>query len=158
MPNFRTYVIALLSTAGVATAAFAGGHGGELPPEVKARQAHMALYGFNIGVLGGMAQEKIPYDAEAATKAASNLAALAKLDQSSYWSPGTDSDSLEGSRALPKLWDEIPAVIEISQKFVGATEAMAAAAGDGLDAVKANIGAVGGGCSDCHKAYRKPQN
>ena len=154
----RTISISAISAVVIATAALAGGHGDGLPPEVKARQAHMALYGFNIGVLGGMAQGKIDYDAEAATKAASNLAALAKLDQSNYWTPGTDSDSLEGSRALPKLWDEIPAVIEISQKFVAATDAMAAAAGDGLDAVKANIGAVGGGCSDCHKAYRKPQN
>ena len=34
---------------------------------IKARQAHMQLYAFNLGTLGGMAQGKIDYDADAAS-------------------------------------------------------------------------------------------
>ena len=69
-----------------------------------ARNAHMSLYGYNIAVLGGMARERIPYDAEMASAAASNLAALAGMDQSRYWPEGSDTfvetDSGHGSMVL----------------------------------------------------------
>ena len=158
MKSIARVSISALAAAALATAALAASHGGSLPLEVKARQGHMTLYQLNAGALFGMAQEKIPYDAEAAAAAASNLAALAKLNQSAYWQEGTDSDSLEGTRALPALWDDIPRVIEISQSLSAAADTMAASAGDGLDAVKANIGAVGKACSDCHEAYRQSAN
>ena len=34
---------------------------------------------------------------------------------------------------------------------------MAAVAGDGLDAVKANMGALGEGCKGCHKPFQAPK-
>jgi cytochrome c556 len=147
---------AVLATATVT--AFAGGHGGGLPAEVKARQAHMALYSFNIGTLAGMAKGEIDYDADAASAAAGNLAAVAALNQAAYWTPGTDSESLEGSRALPAIWENIPDAVAKGEAFAAAAATLADTAGNGLEALQAGLGAVGNGCSDCHKAYRKPNN
>ena len=56
------------SVAAVSTMALAASHEAELPAPVKARQAHMNLYAFNIGVLGGMAKGEIDYDADVAAE------------------------------------------------------------------------------------------
>lgn len=146
-----------LAAALLASAAFAGGHGGN--PAVKARQAHMQLFAHNLGALGAMARGNAEYDATAATAAASNLAALARLDQSSYWVEGTDSEALpDESRALPALWDNIPDAIAKTAAVAAAADALAATAGDGLDAVRAGLGPVGAACGACHEAYQKPSS
>lgn len=157
MKRLKTLAFGAAAFAMASVTAFAGGHG-DLPAEVKARKAHMALYSFNIGVLAGMAKGEVDYDADAASGAANNLAALSQLNQMAYWTPGTDSESIDGSRALPALWDNIPDAIAKGEAFATATASLAGTAGDGLDALRAGIGAVGDGCSACHKAYRKPNN
>ena len=145
-----------LIAAVVAGTAFAGGHSGN--PAVKARQAHMQLYQFNLGYLGGAAQGKVDYDAQTAQNAANNLVALMKMDQSRMWAPGTDNMSIDGTRALPALWENFPNVMEISGGMVAAAENLAAVAGDGKDAMAAALGGVGQACGACHKAYRAPNN
>ncbi|MEO0830179.1 MAG: cytochrome c [Pseudomonadota bacterium] len=149
--------LGLIAGLTAATAALAGGHGGN--PAVKARNAHMQLYSFNLGALGAMVKGEAEYDATAASALASNLAALAALDQSAYWVPGTSSDDLPGeSRAKPEIWQEGSKAIELSVSFSEAAAALAAVAGDGKDAMAAAFGPVGKGCGDCHKAYRGPRN
>ncbi len=155
--RMTTYTFAAL-IAGLAatTATMAGSHSGsDLPPAVKARHAHMQLYAFNLGALGAMAKGEMDYDAATATAAANNLATLAKLDQSRYWAPGTSADEVEGSRALPAIWEKSEDVGQKAADLVAATEAMAAAAGDGVEAIQANMRDLGGACSACHKAYRQ---
>jgi cytochrome c556 len=125
-------------------------------PAVKARQAQMTLYAFNLGTIGAMAQEKIPYDAEAASAAASNLASLTLLDASAMWPAGTDADSITGTRALPDLWANFPEVSTKIQTLQAAAGAMADAAGTDLAALQAAMGPLGAACGDCHKAYRVP--
>lgn len=124
---------------------------------VDARQAHMKLYAFNIGLLGGMAKGEIDYDAETASAAAGNLAALAKVDQSRYWPEGSSTLELgsDETEALPDIWDEGSDIGAKAMDLVEATTAMEAAAGDGLDALRGAIGPVGSSCGDCHKAYRQ---
>lgn len=158
MKTFVKFSVAALAAGAVATAALAASHGGDLPASVKARKAQMALHGFNVGLLAGMAQGKIEYDAAAASAAASNLAALSKIDTTRYWEPGTDSDSLEGSRALPAIWQNLDDVVAKYDAFGEAATALAATAGDGLDALKAGLGPVGEACGACHKAYQLPNN
>ena len=126
-------------------------------PAVEARKAHMDLYAFNLGLLGGMARGNIDYDADAASAAASNLATLTKLDQSRYWEPGTDSDTLVETRALPAIWENMADVGAKSAAMREAALAMQAAAGTDLASLQAAMGALGGACGDCHKAYRTPQ-
>lgn len=151
--------IALTFVAGLAVAgtALAGGHAGN--PAVSARKAHMQLYGFNLGILGAMAKGETEYDAAAASAAAGNLAAVASLNQSAYWVPGTSSEDLPGeSRALPAIWEEGSKAGEIGASFAEAAANLAAVAGDGKDAMAGAMGAVGKGCGDCHKAYRAARN
>ena len=138
--------------------AFAAGHiSDEAAKAMKARQSHMTLYSFNLGTLGGMAQDKIPYDAAAAATAAANLAALANITQVGYWVEGSDS-SVEGSRAMPEIWANMADFEAKEQALATAATALAAVAGDGPDALKAAFGPVGGACGDCHKAFRVPNN
>ena len=63
--QFSTIVIA----ASIATTAFAGGHS-STPEEaaMKARKAHMALFSYNLGPLGAMVKEEMPYDAAVAQR------------------------------------------------------------------------------------------
>jgi len=124
---------------------------------IGARQSHMRLNSHFLGVLGAMAKGDMAYDAKAAGVAAKNLAMLATINQSSYWVPGSDSFANDNTRALPALWDNIPDVVTKLQALTAASAAMNQAAGNGLDALRAAIGPVGGACSACHKAYRKPK-
>ncbi len=123
---------------------------------IKARQAHMQLNQFNAGTLFGMAKGDIDFDAAAAQAAADNLAALSSLNQMAYWAPGTSNTDLEGTRALPAIWEAGSDVMAKVDDFHTAAMAMAENAGT-LDGVKANIGAVGAACTACHKAYRAPE-
>jgi len=126
-------------------------------PAVKARQAQMQLYGFNLGTLGAMAQENMPYDAAVASVAAKNLAALTQLDGSLLWPAGSDIDSIEGTRALPEIWTNFSDVVAKAQAVQGAAEAMADAAGTDLASLQAAMGPLGAACGACHKAYRAPE-
>lgn len=139
-------------TASMVTAASA-----DPTPAIKARQAQMQLYGFNLGTLGAMAQGNMPYDAATAAVAAKNLAALTHLDGAAMWPAGTDADSQFGTRALPGIWENFPDVGAKAQALQVAADAMAAAAGTDLAELQAAMGPLGGACGDCHKAYRAPE-
>lgn len=128
--------------------------------EIGARQAVMRLYSFNLGQLGAMAKGKMAYDAGAATAAANNLLSLATLKGGPMWAKGSGADNpaLAGeTRAKAEIWTTYPKVAEKGQALAKAAQAMAAAAGNGLDAVRANIGAVGGSCKGCHESFRAPK-
>lgn len=125
---------------------------------LKARKAHMQLYAHNLGILGAMAKGEADYNADAAGAAAGNLAALTKLNQMTYWVPGSDSDSLEGSRSLPAIWNNIDDAIAKGQALSAAADAMVTAASTDLAALQGAMGALGGACGACHKAYRAPNN
>lgn len=129
----------------------------DLPPAVGARHAQMQLYAFNLGTLGMMAQERMDYDAAAASAAAGNLVKLTSLDAGAMWVPGTSSEDVEGSRALPAIWTDMDGVIERAVALNEAAVAMEAAAGEGLDSLKSAFGPLGAACGDCHKAYRQPE-
>ncbi|NNE81969.1 MAG: cytochrome c [Silicimonas sp.] len=145
--------VAVVATAGIA---IAGSHGGN--PAVKARQAHMSLYAFNMATLGGMAKGEIEYNADAAKAAAGNMAALSTLAQGAYWVPGTSTAELgEETRALPKIWEAGSTAGEIGGRMAEAAQQLAAVAGDGKDAMAGALGGVGKECSACHKGYRQPQ-
>ncbi len=156
MISRKLFSIAAISAV-AATAALAGGHGGN--PAVKARQAHMQLYAFNLGILGGMVQGKTDYNAETAAAAASDLAAMAALSQANYWPEGTSSEDLPGeSRALPNGWTDFQGAIDISMQLAAASANLAGVAGNGLDEMKAAFGPAAATCGQCHKVYRAPNN
>lgn len=155
----KTLLVALASVALGVTAA--GSFAQEETPfanQIKARQSFMQLYRFNIMTLGGMARGDIEYDADLASGAAGNMLAASKMSNGPMWPAGSDSSApgLAGvTAAKADIWANMSMVGEKSQALSAALEAMAAVAGDGLGAVRANMGAVGDGCSGCHDNYRE---
>lgn len=129
-----------------------------LADATKARQAQMQLYAFNLGLLGGMAKGEIPYEASAASAAAGNLLSLAQLDQSHIWPEGSDEMGVDGSKALPAIWENLPDVMAKNNDLVTAATAMDSAAGTDFASLQAAMGALGGACGACHKAYRVPNS
>lgn len=160
--KFKATLMAGLVLAGLSgTAAFSDGHANKAAMDaVKARQAAMKLYAFNIGLLGGMAKGQIEYDADAATKAAANIALVTRLDQSRMWPPGSDTETLgsDVTAALPKIWTAESKAGEIGGQLAEAAAAMEGAAGGGLDSLRGAIGALGKACGACHDGYRQPKN
>ncbi|TDT77654.1 cytochrome c556 [Litoreibacter halocynthiae] len=144
----------IFATTGLA---FAGPGHDDLPAEVKARHGLMANYALNLGVLGDMAKGKTDYNAEVAAVAAANLAAFAKTDQSLLWPADTDTMSIEGTRALPKIWDDRADFDAKEADMAKAAEMVAGVAGTDLAALQGAMGGVGGACSACHKLYREPK-
>lgn len=129
--------------------------------EIEARQSFMRVYAFNLGILGSMAKGETPYDAQQATDAAQNLLANAKMKNGAMWPAGSDADApgLGGvSRAKAVIWSSFPEVGEKHQALTDALTEMVSVAGNGLDAVRSNMGAVGDGCKGCHKAFRVPKD
>ena len=149
----------LLAAAGVAATLTFGTAIAEekAHPAVTARVSLMNLYANNLGALGAMAKGNVEYNAEAASAAANNLALLVQLDQSALWPQGTDSESISGTRALPALWANFPDVMAKGKAMADAVTAMQAAAGTDLASLQGAMGALGGSCSACHKAYRAPK-
>lgn len=154
MKRAFTLTAATLGLAVLTGTAFADGH---IDNAIKARQAQMNLYAFNLGALGAMAKGQVDYDAEAATKAATNLVTLMSLDQSMYWPQGSDSGSAK-SNTKADMWANFPDVMAKGKATYEAAVAMQAAAGTDLDALRGAMGALGGACTACHKAYREPMN
>lgn len=155
--NGTKVAVSLLIAAAIAVASMAVfAADGPHDKAIKARQAMFQTMSFNIGILAGMAKEKVPYDAEVASEAAGNIDAAANLGQSQMWPPGSDSET-EGNatnRALPAIWENFPDVGEKGQALTTASAAMVAAAGDGLGSLQGAMGDLGGSCKGCHDDYR----
>ncbi len=143
--------IAVLGT--VSTAAFADGH---LEKAVKARQGFMQVVSFNLGPLGAMAKGEMEYDAELAANNAKNLEVLSTMNTGAMWPAGSDNAALgaDETRALPAAWAADSKVMEKHEAWAKASAELAATAGNGLDALKAGVGAVGKSCGGCHDDYR----
>ncbi len=154
-----TLATGLAFAATLGTAALSDGHADKAAlAAVKARQATMQLYAFNLGILGGMAKGAIEYNADAASAAATNLASLSSMNQMAMWPPGTDNGALgDATAALPAIWNDGGKVMEAGMSLATASAAMAEAAGGGLDGLRGAIGAVGKSCGGCHDTYRKPK-
>ena len=152
----RSALVITTFALAVGSVAFAGGHEGN--PAVKARNAHMDLYGFNLGILGAMAKGEADYDAALAAEAASNLAALAAFEQSAYWTEGTAQGEVDGSRAKTEIWSDAAGWAEAQELMATQATALAAVAANGLEALQGGVAEAGKACGTCHKAYRGPRN
>lgn len=154
-----------IATVGIVLAfgvAAQGGSAADAEPfakEINARKAVMQVQAFNIGILAAMAKGQMPYDAKKAQDAADNLNAAANMKNSAMWPEGSDVGALGNrTRAKPEAWTKYPMVAEQSKALKAAAAKMAAAAGNGLDAVKVNMKAIGESCGGCHKIARGPKN
>ncbi len=124
---------------------------------IKARQGEMQLRSFNAGPLFGMARGKMPYNAELATTSANNLKAQLSLNLGRAWAQGTGNDNYSESDALPEIWSTYPAIADKGKAYAKAVNELAAAAGNGLDALRPAVSELGKGCKGCHDDFRKKQ-
>ncbi len=149
---------ACLLVIGITLSASAYSARDPLENAIKARQGEMQLRQFNLGPLFGMAKGKIDYDAEMANKLAGNLKLMLDLDNGRAWAQGSDNENYaDKTRALPKIWTTYPEIADYGKKFAMAVNEMAAVAGDGRDALKSKLGAVGKSCKGCHDEFREKQ-
>ena len=127
-----------------------------LEKAIKARQGEMQLRSFNAGPLFAMAKGDLAYDAELAAKLAGNLKLLLDLDNGRAWAKGSDVENYPGdTTALPKIWTTYPEIAEYGKKYAMAVNELAMAAGNGQDALKSKIGALGKSCKGCHDEFRE---
>lgn len=145
--------------AAVASVAIAGAHGNKAAEKaIKARQAQMQMYVWNLSNLGAMAKGEAEYDAKMAMSYANNLNALANHDSSSMWPQGSDSTAMPGkTRAKAEAWTTYPKVAEVQKEFQAAVAELAKVAGDGQAALGGALQNVGKNCGACHKPFREPK-
>ena len=125
---------------------------------IGARQAVMKLQSWYAGPLFGMAKGDIEYDAEKAKAYAEHLSLMADVDGAAMWPEGTDNGAYAGkTRALAEIWTTYPEVATKGEALSEAAAALAAVAGDGLDALRSKIGPVGKACKGCHDDFRADQ-
>lgn len=140
----------------IALGAMGGAALAQVKPDVlvKQRQSAMTLIGKYFGPLGGMAQGRVPFDAKLVQRNADYLNALAQMP----WDGFDPSTKNEKSRALPAIWEQPDKVKDAAQRLqseVGKLQSVAK--GGDESAIKAQIGAVGKACANCHDNFREKQ-
>lgn len=117
---------------------------------IKARKAAFTLIAVNLGPMGAMAKDKIPFDKGEFTLRAANLEALSKMPWE-YFIPG----SQKGSESRASVWekaDDFKAKAEIFQEKVAALAKVSK--GDDVEAMKIQFRKVASTCKSCHKDYK----
>jgi len=145
--------LALALGAGVTQTAFA-----QAKPEtlVKQRQSAMTLQGKYFGPMAGMAQGKVPYNADTVAMNAAFLDALSRMPWDGF--AESTKDTTVKTAALPAIWSEPAKFKEAQDTFQKAVQALVAVSRGGDEAAqKTAIGAVGKTCGGCHQNFREKQ-
>ena len=123
---------------------------------IKARQAEMQLRKFNAGPLFAMAKGDMPYDAKMAEKLAGNLKLMLDLDNGRAWMKGTSNEDYpDDTTALPKIWETWPKIADYGKDYKEAVNELAAASGNGVDALRSKVKKLGKACKNCHDDFRE---
>ncbi len=118
---------------------------------LKYRQGVMRAVAFQFGPLTGVAKGEIPWGPALAQKAA-NLAALAVIAEDVF--PAASKD-IPDSDAKPEIWAKPDDFKAKMTAFKAETAKLADLAKAGnVDAVKAQVSAVGKTCGGCHDDFR----
>lgn len=141
--------LALVLGAGYSLTAFS-----QAKPDVmvKQRQAAMTLQGKYWGPLGGMAQGKVPYNADVVARNAGYLEVLTKL----AWDGFNPSTKDEKSAALPAVFTDTAKFNEAADRLQTEVGKLVAISKSGDEAaVKAQLAATGKSCGACHETFRE---
>jgi len=144
------------AVAALALGLAAGAALAQVKPEilVKQRQAVMTLQGKYLGPLVGMAQGKIPYNADIVRRNAGFLDNLSRMPWDGF-DPGTQGVK---SNALPEIFSNPAKFKEAASHLENETHKLYELSQKGDEAaVKAQIGAVGKSCGGCHDNFRQKQ-
>jgi cytochrome c556 len=146
--------LALALAVGYSAAALA-----QVKPEilVKQRQAAMTLQGKYFGPMGGMAQGKVPYNADTVAFNSAMLDALSRMPWDGF--AASTKDAGVKTAALPAIWSEPTKFKDAQDNLQNAVQALVKVSRGGDEAAqKAAIGAVGKTCGGCHQNFREKQN
>lgn len=143
-----------LMAAGLAVAVMSGEALAQAKPEVlvKQRQAAMTLMGKYFGPMAGMAQGKVPYNAQVVQRNAGFLDNLSRMP----WDGFDANTKGVKSAALPAVWENSAKWNEAADRLQSEASKLYAVSRSGDEAaVKAQIGAVGKTCAGCHDSFRE---
>jgi cytochrome c556 len=144
-------VVVALALGGMAGAVLA-----QAKPEtlVKQRQSVMTLQGKYFGPMAGMAQGKIPFNADVVRRNAAFLDNLSRM----AWDGFDASTKDVKSAALPAIYEQPDKFKEAAARLENEAHKLYEVSRGGDEAaVKAQIGAVGKSCGGCHESFRQKQ-
>lgn len=119
---------------------------------VKQRQAAMTLIGKYFGPLGGMAQGKVPYNAQVVQRNAGFLDNLSRMPWDGF---DASTRGLE-TKALPAVFNDAAKFKGAASRMENEAAKLVAVSKSGDEgAVKAQIGALGKACGACHNDFRQ---
>jgi cytochrome c556 len=146
----RMFIVSTSLAIGVSFAAAALAQ--EMKPEeiIKARQGLMEAVRMQLGPIVAVVKGNAPLS-PATAETAETIVGLAHALKGAY---GQGTENLPGSHAKAEAFSD--------PKFLGGYDKLAAAAAklamdakaNNIDAVKADLGEVGGACKGCHDNYR----
>ena len=140
----------------VALGVSAGAAFAQQKPEVmvKQRQSVMTLQGKYFGPMAGMAQGKVPYNADVVKRNSAFLDNLSRM----AWDGFDPSTKDVKSAALPVAYEQQAKFKEAASRLENEAHKLWEVAQNGDEAaVKAQIGAVGKACGGCHESFRQKQ-
>jgi cytochrome c556 len=121
---------------------------------VKQRQSVMTLQGKYFGPMAGMAQGKIPYNADVVKRNSAFLDNLSRM----AWDGFDPSTKDVKSATLPAAYEQQAKFKEAASRLENEAHKLYEVAQSGDEAaVKAQIGAVGKSCGGCHESFRQKQ-
>jgi cytochrome c556 len=116
-------------------------------PNAKARQELMDGIAGSAKVLGQMAKGEVAFDAAAAEAAKAALVAAAADIPAKFETQSEDPKS----KAKAEIWTNWDDFVAKAGALKAAAEALDASTVEGI---QSGMGAVGGSCGGCHKAYQ----
>jgi cytochrome c556 len=147
MKILKAVVIGALLTAGAAFAEVE-----PTDPNAIAREELMKMQGMNAGILGKMAKGEEPYDLAKAEAAKAALIETSGKIEATFKDQGAADP---GSRAKPEIWANWDDFLMKANALNAAATALDVTS---AETIGAGMGAIGGGCMDCHKAYQAPES
>jgi cytochrome c556 len=125
---------------------------------VEMRHGLMLQMATDLGKVGAMSKDAVPYDAAVASKAAANIAAIASVLSLDQFPEGSEYQKSTDSFALPAIWTAQDDFLQKIADLNMAAATFQTAAGTDLDSLKAGMAGIGGACAACHKVYRQPED
>jgi cytochrome c556 len=119
---------------------------------VKYRKALYQVIVWDVGPLGAMAQDKIPFDAKDFARRAEHVAYLTPLLADAY---PAESREVADTKLKPEMWSNRADFDRKMNALVDKSAALNAAAKTSDEAkMKAAFFEMGNACKDCHDKYR----
>lgn len=119
---------------------------------IKYRRSAFTVLAAHFGPLGAMANNRAPFDAQAAARHGDVIAVVSTLPWHGFVA-GSDKGE---TRAKPEVWSEQAKFKAAGDKMQGEMQKLAAAAKTGnLDNLKTAFGPAAATCKACHDDFRR---